>query len=88
MSLRFYPRGNSGSREGTALEPTPTRWNIKKMLLKGLRSPGPIREEQSFIDRALKFRQAVLNEFNRLVRDRISVNQSPEVEAEEPVAFA
>jgi hypothetical protein len=32
-------------------------------LLKGLRSPGPIREEQSFIDRALKFRQAVLNEF-------------------------
>ena len=38
MSLRLYPPGNSGSREGTALAPTPTRWRTKKMLSKGLRS--------------------------------------------------
>ena len=38
MALRFCPRGNSGSRVGTTLAPTPTSRRIKKMLSKGLRS--------------------------------------------------
>jgi hypothetical protein len=40
-------------------------------------------EEAHFVDRALMFRQAVLDEFNRLVSDGVPVNQSPEAEETE-----
>jgi len=47
MSLRFYPRGSSGSSVGSILVPTPTRRRIKKMLSKGL----PTRVAQSIPSR-------------------------------------
>ena len=44
-------------------------------------------EERAFIERAIKFRKAVLEEFNRLVREKAAFPESVEIDISGPESF-